>query len=56
MMRDLVLSARSVGRGYFRRRALENLVEEHRHDRTAFFGTVLWNLMALELWHRKYWP
>jgi asparagine synthase (glutamine-hydrolysing) len=55
MMRDLVLDERSVGRGYFRRKALVSLVENHRTDRTAFYGTVLWNLMVLELWHRSHW-
>jgi asparagine synthase (glutamine-hydrolysing) len=55
MMRDLVLSPRSVGRGYFRRKTLESLVEHHRSDATSFYGTILWNLMVLELWHRNYW-
>jgi len=52
MMRDLVLSPTSVQRGYFRKRALENLVTLHRTDETSFYGTVLWHLMMLELWHR----
>ncbi|MGE5178130.1 MAG: asparagine synthetase B family protein [Bacteroidota bacterium] len=53
MMRDLVLSPRSVGRGYFRRDALEEVVRRHDVDGTPFYGTVLWNLMVLELWHRR---
>jgi asparagine synthase (glutamine-hydrolysing) len=52
MMRDLVLSPRSVQRGYFKKPALEKLVDLHRADNTSFYGTVLWNLMVLELWHR----
>jgi len=55
MMHDLVLSPESVQRGYFRRKALENLVREHSVEETSFYGTVLWNLMILELWHRQYW-
>jgi asparagine synthase (glutamine-hydrolysing) len=54
MMRDLVLSSRSIQRGYFQRKALEQLVELHKTDETSFYGTILWNLMVLELWHRKY--
>jgi asparagine synthase (glutamine-hydrolysing) len=54
MMHDLVLSQRSVQRGYFNKRALEMIVEAHKHDTTSFFGTMLWNLMILELWHRAF--
>jgi asparagine synthase (glutamine-hydrolysing) len=52
MLQDLVLGSRALSRGYFRREALEELIESHRTDPTSFFGTVLWNLMILELWHR----
>jgi len=54
LMRDLVLSERSVARGYFQRTTLERMVAEHRKDETSFYGTALWNLMVLELWHRRY--
>lgn len=53
MMHELVLSPRSVQRGYFRKQALEQLVRSHKTDETSFYGTVLWNLMILELWHRS---
>jgi asparagine synthase (glutamine-hydrolysing) len=52
-MRDLVLGERSLSRGYFRRAALEALVTRHAADPTPFYGTILWNLMALELWQRR---
>jgi asparagine synthase (glutamine-hydrolysing) len=52
MMHDLILSRRSIQRGYFQEKALEQLVEYHTTDETSFYGTVLWNLMILELWHR----
>jgi asparagine synthase (glutamine-hydrolysing) len=55
MMRDLVLSERSVQRGYFRKDTLRTLVDRHRDDPTSFYGTILWNLMVLEMWHRRYW-
>ena len=54
MMRELVLGPQSLARGYFRKTALERLIEEHRTDTTQFSGTVLWNLMVLELWHRAH--
>lgn len=53
MMHDLVLSPQSVQRGYFQKKALEQLVESHKTDETSFYGTALWNLMVLELWHRQ---
>lgn len=53
MMHDLVLSPQSVQRGYFRESALRELIDRHRTDETSFYGTTLWNLMVLELWHRK---
>jgi asparagine synthase (glutamine-hydrolysing) len=53
LMRDLVLSPRSIQRGYFRRSALEKIVQLHGSDRTSFYGSLLWNFMALELWHRS---
>jgi asparagine synthase (glutamine-hydrolysing) len=53
-MHDLVLSPRSVQRGYFRKRALEAVVDSHQHDESSFYGTIVWNLMVLELWHRKW--
>ncbi|MBI4364396.1 MAG: asparagine synthase, partial [Candidatus Latescibacteria bacterium] len=51
-MRDLVLSPGGVARGYFRPGALEEIVRRHTGDQTSFYGTLLWNLMTLELWHR----
>lgn len=53
MMRDLVLSPRTVQRGYFRKDALEEVVRHHEEDATPYYGTVLWNLMVIELWHRR---
>lgn len=54
MARDLLLSARSLQRGYFRKPFIEKVVESHRSDTTSFFGTLIWHLMMLELWHRNY--
>ena len=52
MMNDLVLSQQSRQRGFFKPKALENMVENHKTDSTAFYGTLLWNFMVLELWFR----
>jgi asparagine synthase (glutamine-hydrolysing) len=54
MLHDLVLGPRATARGYFRKEALEELIQLHRSDPTSFFGTALWNLMILELWHRGF--
>jgi asparagine synthase (glutamine-hydrolysing) len=53
MMRDLVVGPRALARGYFRPEALHALIRSHAEDRTSFYGTILWNLMVLELWHRR---
>jgi len=52
-MRDLVLGSRAVSRGFFTRVGLEDLVRRHAADTTPFYGTILWNLMILELWLRR---
>jgi asparagine synthase (glutamine-hydrolysing) len=52
LMRDLVLGPQAAQRGYFRKKSIENLVEEHKRDTTSYYGTILWNLMAMELWFR----
>lgn len=54
MMLDLVLSPKSIQRGYFKRKAITAIVNCHKHDNTSLYGTLLWNLMILELWHRRY--
>jgi asparagine synthase (glutamine-hydrolysing) len=56
MMRDFVLSARSLQRGYFRPETIRSVVEMHKTDESSFYGAILWNLMILELWHRRWAP
>ena len=53
MMHDLVLGPRTLQRGYFRKQTLEQLVERHKTDDTSFYGTLLWNVMSIELWFRQ---
>ena len=54
MMRDTVLGTELAQRGIFQKKTLEYFVEQHQSDQTSFFGTVLWNIMILELWLRRY--
>jgi asparagine synthase (glutamine-hydrolysing) len=50
--REILLDARSVGRGYFRRPEVERLIREHQ-DGAADHSAKLWALLQLEMWHRE---
>jgi len=52
--RDLLLSSRSLQRGYFAPGAVEELFRLHEADHTPFYGDVLWSLLMLELWHQRH--
>ena len=54
MARSLLLDASALQRGYFRPNALEELLRKHDEERSDFYGTFIWNLMMLELWHRNH--
>jgi asparagine synthase (glutamine-hydrolysing) len=50
---DLLLAPRAIGRGYFRRARVEQLIGEHlagSHDHHK----ALWQLVVLEEWHRRF--
>jgi asparagine synthase (glutamine-hydrolysing) len=49
---DLLLSQRAMQRGYFRRAAIERLLEEHATG-VRSWHYQLWNLVMLEMWHRE---
>jgi asparagine synthase (glutamine-hydrolysing) len=51
LSRDVLLSARSFGRGYFRRRFIEDLFQRMQTDDSTYYGDTLWTLLVLELWH-----
>ncbi len=55
MMHELVLGARTVQRGMFRKKALEELVDRHRTEAGSFYGDILWDVMVWELWMRTFW-
>jgi asparagine synthase (glutamine-hydrolysing) len=49
MARDVLLSPRAIGRGYFRKGRIEALLD--RHQRGENWATLIWNLLMLEMWH-----
>ncbi|MDI6641609.1 MAG: asparagine synthase (glutamine-hydrolyzing), partial [Elusimicrobiota bacterium] len=51
--REIVLSPKALNRQYFRKEALENLLNEHISGHRDH-GYRLWALLILELWHRIY--
>lgn len=53
MVYGLLLSEKCIGRGYFRRDALERLIGDHISG-AADHGQRLWALAVLELWHRTF--
>jgi len=50
-IREMLLQARSLNRGYFRREAIERLFDEHRAQHRDNYDRI-WRLLNLELWHR----
>lgn len=54
LARSLLLDARSLNRGYFKRKALEELLARHDAETSSYYGSHIWNFMMLELWHRSH--
>jgi asparagine synthase (glutamine-hydrolysing) len=54
LSRSLLLEPRAVQRGYFKRPALERLLKLHDAEKSSYYGTYIWYLMMLELWHRQH--
>jgi len=50
---DMLLSPRSIQRGYFKREVVERLLHEHVNKVRAWHYPI-WNLLMLELWHRMF--
>ena len=50
---DHLLSSQAVQRGYFRRKAVQQLLDEHV-NRIRAWPYQLWNLLLLELWHQMF--
>jgi len=54
MVQDLLDDPRTQQRGYFRPDFYRRLRELHQTELSAFYGEVVWYLVALELWHRQH--
>jgi asparagine synthase (glutamine-hydrolysing) len=52
-LRDLLLSPKCLNRQYFKRQAVERLIEENT-SRKKDHHRVLWQLVVLEEWHRQF--
>jgi asparagine synthase (glutamine-hydrolysing) len=54
LVQDVLNDSRTRQRGYFRRDFYDRVLELQRTDHAAFYGEVVWYLVALELWHRQH--
>ncbi len=54
LVQDTLCDTRTRQRGYFRAEFFDQLMDMHRSGHTAFYGEVVWYLVALELWHRQH--
>jgi asparagine synthase (glutamine-hydrolysing) len=52
-LRELLLSPRCLGRGYFKRDILERLITENSRNESDHHR-ILWQLVVLEEWHRTF--
>ena len=52
MVADILLDSKTISRGYFRRQALEELVD--RNSRSVRYTAEIFSLVVLELWHRTF--
>jgi asparagine synthase (glutamine-hydrolysing) len=49
---DILLDSKSISRGYFRKEAVETLIE--RNSRSTRYTAEIFSLVVLELWHRTF--
>jgi len=53
LAKDLLLGAPHTA-PWFRRSAVERLFALHAADSTSYYGSLLWTILMLELWHRRH--
>jgi asparagine synthase (glutamine-hydrolysing) len=53
LARSLLLDPSALHMAYFRKASLEDLLHKHEGEQSDFYGTFIWNVMMLELWHRN---
>jgi asparagine synthase (glutamine-hydrolysing) len=49
---DTLLDSKSISRGYFRKAAVQDLIE--RNSRSGAYAEEIFSLLVLELWHRAF--
>jgi len=49
---DLLFDSKHLNREYFQSNFIEKLWGLHLTDKTPYFGTIIWQLVMLEAWHR----
>lgn len=54
LAQSLLLDRRPVERGYFERETLVELLRKHEQEPSDFYGSQIWQLMMLELWHQRH--
>jgi asparagine synthase (glutamine-hydrolysing) len=54
LVQDVLNDTRTRQRGYFQPKFFDTLVKLHREGHAAYYGTIVWYLLALELWHRQH--
>jgi asparagine synthase (glutamine-hydrolysing) len=54
LVRDTLLSSKARGRGYFRAGVVENLLDRHDAEASAYYGDLLWRILMLELWQLRH--
>jgi asparagine synthase (glutamine-hydrolysing) len=50
--RDVLFDSRTLARGYFRKNAIESLLQQAEKER--MYGKEIFSLIVLELWHREF--
>ncbi|MFC1825836.1 asparagine synthase (glutamine-hydrolyzing) [Thermodesulfobacteriota bacterium] len=53
MAYDTILSQKSINRGYFKKNALQKILDEHVSGKWNWHNHI-WNLLMLELWHKMF--
>ncbi|MGE5324951.1 MAG: asparagine synthetase B family protein [Actinomycetota bacterium] len=53
-VQDVLHDQRTRQRGYFRPGFVNRLLELQRSEHVAYYGEIVWYLLALELWHREH--
>ncbi len=53
-VREVLNDPRTRQRGYFRPGFFAQLMDQHQREHAAYYGEIVWHLVALELWHRQH--